>query len=138
MKHCFTAKKIIKSETMIKAAMKENGKYNIIILGNKKKLLPAIVIKIKEYTYSADFLSPKKIYKFSQNIFNSFFESEDLDVNKIKIRTLRAVILNLIMYGKEIKEIGSLVDFLIYSLYLIRNLGTNINKESIEKEETEN
>ena len=138
MKHCFTAKKIIKSETMIKAAMKENGKYNIIILGNKKKLLPAIVIKIKEYTYSADLLSPKKIYKFSQNIFNSFFESEDLDVNKIKIRTLRAVILNLIMYGKEIKEIGSLVDFLIYSLYLIRNLGTNINKESIEKEETEN
>ena len=128
MKHCFTAKKIYKPAMMIKAAMKETGSYNIIIKSSKRQLQPTIVVKIKEYFYSADFLSPKKIYRYSQNTFNDFFENANLDLNKIKIKNVKDVIVNLILYGRELKDLSPFVDFLVYSLYLLRNIKTNRNR----------
>ena len=122
MKYCFTAKKMYNPETMIKAAMKETGSCNIIIKNSKKQLQPMIVVKIKECFYSAELLSPKKIYKYSQNVFNDFFENINLDLNRVKIKSLRDIIVNLILYARELKDISPFEEFLVKSLYLLRKI----------------
>ena len=134
MKHCFTGKKIYKPAMMIKAAMKETGSYNIIIKSSKKQLQPMIVVRIKEYFYSSEFLSPKKIYRYSQNVFNDFFENANLDLNKIKIKNVRDAIVNLILYARELSDLSSFVDFLVYSLYLLRNVEANRARANSKRE----
>ena len=121
MKHCFTNKKYFKSNTMIKSALKETTNCNIIIKTNNNKILkPTVEIKINDYLYSADFFSPKKIYKLAEVSFNDFYENENLNFSKLKIKNVRDCIANLIQYGIELKEYIPL-KFLVYTLYLLRD-----------------
>ena len=124
MKHCFTSKKVFKTNTMVKAGMKETNNCNIIISAGKKKLQPTVEIKINEYTYSSHFFAPKKIYKLIQHTFNDFFDKDELDMSKLKVKDVRDVIANLIQYGLELnsknKELIP-IDFLVHTLYLFKD-----------------
>ena len=124
MKHCFTSKKMFKANIMVKAAMKENNSCDIIISTAKKRIQPTVEIKINEFIYSSNFFSPKKIYKSIQSTFNDFFDKDDLDMNKLKVKEVRDAIANLIQYGLELnnknKEIIP-IDFLVHTLYLFKD-----------------
>ena len=122
IKHCFTDKKIIKPQEMIMKAVKENKNDNIILTEDKNVLKPVINIKINDYFYSSYLFSPKKIYKLSQSTYDDFFD-KDLDMSKLNIKNLRDIIINLIEYSLYLKiyEENLPFDFLIYTLYLLRN-----------------
>ena len=122
IKHCLTDKKVIKSQEMINKAVKENKNDNIILTEGKKVLKPTINIKINDYFYSSYLFSPKKIYKLSQSTYDDFFD-KDLDMSKLNIKNLRDIIINLIEYSLYLKiyEENLPFDFLIYTLYLLRN-----------------
>ena len=124
MKHCFTSKKTFKSNTMIKAAMKENKSCNIVISTSKKKLQPTVEIKINEYIYSSEFFAPKKIYKLIQSTFNQFFDKDELGMSKLKVKDVRDVISNLIQYGLELNNQNNEIipiEFLVHTLYLFKD-----------------
>ena len=139
MKHCFSNKKYFNSNTMIRSALKETNNCNIIIRSNKI-LKPTVEIKINEYVYSTEFFSPKKIFKLAEISFNDFYENENLDFSKLKIRNVRDCIANLIQYGLELKDTLP-VKFLIYTLYALRNyeeedlINKKDNKENKENKE---
>ena len=122
IKHCFTAKKIIKPQEMIMKAVKENKNDNIILTEGKNVLKPVINIKINDYFYSSYLFSPKKIYKLSQSTYNDFFDKE-LDMSKLNIKNLRDIITNLIEYSLHLKINEEIIpfDYLVYTLYLLRN-----------------
>ena len=123
MKYCFTAKKIFKPKIMIKAGIKENNNCNIVIKTTKKLLQPIIQVKVKEFVHSSEFFSPKKIYKLAQSTFNDFFDNAELDMSKLKIKNVRDVITNLIIYGMELNQEEEFlpVEYLIYTLYLLKD-----------------
>ena len=126
MKHCFTSKKVFKPNTMVKAAMKERKNCNVIIRGGKKQVQPTVEIKIRDYVYSSDFFAPKKVYKLIQQTYNDFFDNSELDMEKLKIKNVRDVIANLILYGVHLNSEEKTKDlipikFLIYTLYLFKN-----------------
>ena len=132
MKYCFTSKKVFKTNTMVKAAIKENNNCNIIIRAGVKQLQPTVEIKIKKYAYSSEFFSPKKIYKLIQQTYNDFYENGNLDMSKLKIKNVRDVIANIIIYGEELNQYDELIpiDFLIYTLYLFKNHEENYSKNN--------
>ena len=138
MKYCFTGKKMFKPNIMIKAAIKECNNSNIVIKCKKKQIQPTVNIKIKEYFYSSVFFSPKKIYKIAQSTYNNFFDKEELEMNKLNIKNVRDVIVNLIQYGLELNTNEEIIpiDFLVYTLYLFRNHEENFKaNKNIKKEE---
>ena len=128
MRNCFTSKKEIKSNIIVKDAMKENNNCNIIITLGKKQVQPIVEIKINEFIYSSNFFSPKKIYKTIQSTFNDFFDKDDFDMCKLKIKEIRDVIVNLIQYGLELNQNNEIIpiDFLLHTLYLFKDHEKNI------------
>ena len=132
MKHCFSNKKYFKSNTMIKSALKETNNCNIIIRSNKT-LKPTVEIKIKDYLYSTEFFSPKKIYKLAEISYNEFYENQNLNFSKLRIKNVRDCIANLIQYGLELKD-SIPVNFLIYTLYLLRNFEEKYENNNIEND----
>ena len=84
---------------------------------------PKINIKIKEYFSEAELFTPKKIYKLIQSTFNDFF-NENLDFEKLRIKTVRDVIVNLIQFSVELNQTENVLplNFLIYSLYFLKDL----------------
>ena len=55
-------------------------------------------------------------------------------MNKIKIKNVRDAIVNLILYAREINDLSSFVDFLVYSLYLLRNVEANRARANSKRE----
>ena len=122
MKYCFSAKGIYKSKTMVNRAMEELGNCNVIIKNSKRISNPRIVIKIKEYVYNCRFLSPQKLCKDAENLFEDLFDNYNLDFVNLNIGKLREIILNLIQYGSELEDKTSIpVGFLINTLYILKN-----------------
>ena len=99
----------------------------------KKLLQPIIQVKVKEFVHSTEFFSPKKIYKLAQSTFNDFFDNAELDMSKLKIKNVRDVITNLIIYGMELNQEEEFlpVDYLIYTLYLLKDFEDNNKLKSI-------
>ena len=129
MKYCFNNKKYFSSHLMIKNALKENNYCNIVIKFNKKILKPVIVVKIKEYIYTTDFFSPKKIYKNAEIAYKDFYEKNNLDFGKINIKDIRDCITNLIIYGQQMNDVPN--ELLINTLYLLRNYEDKYNNDNI-------
>ena len=137
MKHCFSKKKYYNSSFMIKSALNEFNNSNIIIQTKNLILKPTVEIKIKDYKYSTDFFTPKKIFKLTEVSFNDYYENQNMDYSKLKIKHIRDCIANLILYGHEVKEIP--IKFLIYTLYLLRHYEEKyIQKESKIENKNEN
>ena len=138
MKYCFTSKKMFKPYNMISVAMKENNICNMVIKTGNKSNLPIIVIKIRDYANSSLFYSPKKVYKFTKEIYNEFYDKYDLDISKSKIIKIRECLINLILYGIELnKNKESLIplDFLINTLYLLKDFQEKQDKYKDDKKE---
>ena len=138
MKYCFTSKKMFKPYNMISVAMKENNICNMVIKTGNKSNLPIIVIKIRDYANSSLLYSPKKVYKFTKEIYNEFYDKYDLDISKSKIIKIRECLINLILYGIELnKNKESLIplDFLINTLYLLKDFQEKQDKNKNDKKE---
>ena len=137
VKYSFTGEETFKQKNLVKAALKENRNSNIVINASpKKKLFPVIVVKIKDYVYTARFFSPIKILKSINLIFSDFFENYNFDLRKCDIKSLREIITNLIQYGLELSTVHIPFDFLIHSLYLLKDIEKCEKKEiNIIKEE---
>ena len=138
MKYCFTSKKMFKPHNMVSVAMKENNICNMVIKTGNKSNLPIIVIKIRDYANSSLFYSPKKVYKFTKEIYNEFYDKYELDISKAKIIKIRECLINLILYGIELnknKENLIPLDFLVNTLYLLKDFQEKQDKNKNDKKE---
>ena len=133
MRYSFQRSGIIKQRKMVKAALNENKNCNIIINDKKTKLSPIIVVKIKDYIYTSNFFSPIKILSLVGEIYSDFFENFNLDIKMIDLIKLREIITNLIQYGMELNSVHVPFDFLIYTLYSLRN----VKNQSIDEKKEE-
>ena len=140
MKYCFTSKKMFKPHNMVSVAMKENNICNMVIKTGNKSNLPRIVIKIQDYSNSSLFYSPRKVYKFTKEIYNEFYDKHGLDISKVKIIKIRECLINLILYGIELnknKEGLIPLDFLVNTLYLLKDFQEKETKDNDNKKEEE-
>jgi hypothetical protein len=138
MKYCFTSKKMFKPHNMVSVAMKENNICNMVIKTGNKSNLPRIVIKIQDYSNSSLFYSPRKVYKFTKEIYNEFYDRHGLDISKVKIIKIRECLINLILYGIELnknKEGLIPLDFLVNTLYLLKDFQEKEIKDNDNKKE---
>ena len=70
--------------------------------------------------------------------FSDFFENYNFDLKKCDIKLLREIITNLIQYGLELNSVHVPFDFLIHTLYYLKDIEKYKNKNnSIIKEEKE-
>ena len=129
MKYCFNGKKMFKSKTMVERAMLELETSNVVITIGKKVNNPQIVIKINDYVHKSKFYTPWKLFKDSENIFEDLFDNYNLDDYYLDIIKLREIILNLIVYGTELEEGKIPVNYLMNTLYLLRNFEDKIQGE---------
>lgn len=129
MKYCFNGKKMFKSKTMVERAMLELETSNVVITIGKKVNNPQIVIKINDYVHKSKFYTPWKLFKDSENIFEDLFDNYNLDDYYLDIIKLREIILNLIIYGTELEEGKIPVNYLMNTLYLLRNFEDKIQGE---------
>ena len=130
MKYCFNGKKMFKSKTMIEKAMHELESSNLIITVGEKIFIPQIVIKINDYIYQSKFYTPRKLFKESENMFENIFDNCNLDLSELNINKLRDIILNLIQYGLELKDINFPVGYLINTFYCLRNFENEKNSDT--------
>jgi hypothetical protein len=139
VKFSFTGEGTFKQKKLVKAALKETRNSNIVINASpKKKLLPIIVVKIKDYVCSAKFFSPIKILKSVNLLFSDFSENYNFELKKCDIKSLRENIVNLIQYGLELGSVHVPYDFLIHTLYYLKDIEKYKNKDiGIIKEEKE-
>ena len=128
IKHCFIKSGIIKPENLIKHAMKIDAVSNVEIKNEKHNLNPIIQIKIKEYIYSSYIFLPKKIYNLSKNSYNYFFDNTDLDMNKLNLTNIRDIITNLIQYSLVLNDDFLPTEYLIYTLYLLKDFEKKSSK----------
>ena len=122
VKHSFTNKAILNSKFLINKALNTFAYNHITItLNENQKLIPIVVVKIKEYTDSSNIYFPVKILQDCTLLFSDFSENFNYDLDKINIPLLRSLIINLILYGLEMTEVKLPLDFLIYTLYAIKD-----------------
>jgi hypothetical protein len=139
VKFSFTGEGTFKQKKLVKSALKETRNANIVINASpKKKLFPIIVVKIKDYVCSAKFFSPIKILKSVNLLFSDFSENYNFELKKCDIKSLRENIVNLIQYGLELGSVHVPYDFLIHTLYYLKDIEKYKNKDiGIIKEEKE-
>ena len=138
MKYSFQSNGTIKQRKMVKAALRENRISNIIINTKKKILHPIILVRIKDYIYTSEFYSSIKILKNISQLYTDFFENFNFDLKKIDLKLLREMITNLIQYATELNSVNVPLDFLIYTLYALREVDKmkkDNNNIIIEKQE---
>ena len=124
MKYCFTEKKMFKPSNMVNVALGEYNVCNIVIKTGQKNIQPLVAIKIKKYSDSAKFFSPKKIYKFAKSLYYEFYNKYELDISKLNVTKIRECIINLIIYGIVLDDDhrGLIpLDLLINTLYLLKD-----------------
>ena len=139
LKYNFGYKGFYKSKLLIRSAMKETGNYNVSFKDDfiktgkneknekneKKKKTLVVVVKVKDEVYSSELFTPKKVFKLSQIAYKDFITNSNLDLENINIKRLREILVNLIQYSIEINELNIPYDFLLYGLYLTKNLNEN-------------
>ena len=132
MKYCFTEKKMFKPSNMVNVALGEYNVCNIVIRIGQKSIQPLVAIKIKKYSDSAKFFSPKKIYKFAKSLYYEYYNKYELDLSKLNVTKIRECIINLIIYGIVLDdEHRGLIplDLLINTLYLLKDFDNLKKKE---------
>ena len=55
-------------------------------------------------------------------LYSDFSENFNYDLKKIDLKLFRSLIVNLIFYGLEIVDVKIPVDFLIYTLYALKDI----------------
>ena len=132
VKHAFTSQGIIRSNFLISNALNSKLNSNMKIKKKNFKLIPTIVVKILDYAYTSELFYPKYIMHNCSFIYSDFSENFNYDFKKVNLRLFRSVIVNLILYGLEMTYIKIPFDFLIYTLYAIKDID-NDDKNEIKK-----
>ena len=140
MKYNFGYKGYYKPNKIIKTAIKEQGNYNIAFKDetlknsntDKKRKNPIIVTKVKDDVYTSELYAPKKIFKLSQALYKDFINNSKLDLENVNIKLLRDILVNLIQYSIELKELNIPYEFLVNGLFLTRNISDKLRMSSIK------
>jgi hypothetical protein len=138
IRNSFTSSGTVKQRKMVKAALNEKTLANNMVMsaGKNKTLTQIIVVKIKEYVYTTEFYTPMKILRTINQIYVDFFDNFNLNLKKIDLDNLRKIITNLIQYGIELNSVLIPFDFLIYTLYALKDIkGEEDIKKKKKKEE---
>ena len=144
MKYCFTEKKMFKPMNLVNVALSEYNVCNIIIRVKQKYIQPMVAIKIKNYSDSSKFFSPKKIYKFAKSLYYEFYNKKELDISKLNVIKIRECLINLILYGTVLNNNlrGFIpLDLLINTLYLLKDFNkmeSKLKKNNININENNN
>ena len=135
VKHAFTSNGILNSKLLISNALNSGvaSKMEIKQMKHKDiKLTPTIIVKILDYVSSSELFYPKYIMHNCSFIYSDFSENFNFDFKKINLGLFRALIINLILYGLEMTYIKIPFDFLIYTLYAIKDMDKK-DKTEIKK-----
>ena len=60
--------------------------------------------------------------------FNYFFDNTDLDINKLNLKNIKDIINNLIQYSLVLNDDFLPTEYLIYTLYLLKDFEGKNNK----------
>ena len=132
VKHAFSSNGILSSKLLISNALNSKLYTNMQIKYKDSKLIPTIVVKILDYVCTSELFYPKYIMHNCSFIYSDFSENFNYDFKKINLRLFRSVIVNLILYGLEMTYIKIPFDFLIYTLYAVKDID-NDDKNEIKK-----
>ena len=130
LKYNFDSFQFYKNNEIISLAMKEIKECNITvnkeknIFNENKNIL--IKLKIKDKIFSEEIFSPSKIFKIIKNEYEKYKSSFSLE--NVDIQNIKAILINLIEYSNELKELQMPYDFFINGLYLFdKYIGNNKN-----------
>ena len=128
VKHSFNNNGIYSSKSLVKYAMNSSFDSQFLLKIRENLILtPIIVIKIIEYVNTSKILFPVGVFRNCAILFSDFSENFNYDLKKIDISKFRSLIINLIFYGLEMTEVKIPIDFLIYTLYALKDF--EIKKE---------
>ena len=105
----------------------------MVLLNKGLKMIPTIIVKIFDYVNSSQLFFPKYIMHNCTFLYSDFSENFNFDFKKINLPLFRSVVTNLILYGLEMTYIKIPFDFLIQTLYAIKDI-SNDEKNEIKKE----
>ena len=122
IKHAFTFNRILTPKFLVKTALTSSFNTSLTIkVKDNCTLKPKVVVKIKDYAKSSEIYLPLIILQNCNFLFSDFAENFNYDLKKLDINLLRLLIVNLILYGLEMIEIKIPVDFLICTLYALKD-----------------
>ena len=122
IKHAFTFNRILTPKFLVKTALTSSFNTSLTIKVKENcTLKPKVVVKIKDYAKSSEIYLPLIILQNCNFLFSDFAENFNYDLKKLDINLLRLLIVNLILYGLEMIEIKIPVDFLICTLYALKD-----------------
>ena len=122
LKYNFDSNNFYQVNSIISMAMKEKKECSISLMNNtnndheKKNVI--IVIKIKDKIYSADLLSPKKIFKTIRTEYENLSKNS-FSIEKLDKQTLKQVLINLIQYSIELTDLKIPKELFINAINLI-------------------
>ena len=133
IKHAFTYNGILSSKLLVSNALNSGIYSNMVLLNKGLKMIPTIIVKIFDYVNSSQLFFPKYIMHNCTFLYSDFSENFNFDFKKINLPLFRSVVTNLILYGLEMTYIKIPFDFLIQTLYAIKDI-SNDEKNEIKKE----
>ena len=122
VKHAFTYNEILGTKYLVNRALKSQNNSNYILKIKDLKMYPKIVVKILNYSNSAELFYPKNIMQNCTILYSDFSENFNYDLKKINLPLFRTLVTNLILYGIEMTDMKIPFDLLIYTLYAIKDI----------------
>ena len=120
MKYNFDSTRFFQESEIIKIAMKEFKDCNIKAINsdlNSKSVI--VVINVKEKQYIGELFSPRKVFETIKKEFKNYEKSFSFDETKISIIT--EILINLIQYSNELKDLKNLSELFISGLLSLDN-----------------
>ena len=120
MKYNFDSTRFFQESEIIKIAMKEFKDCNIKAINsdlNSKSVV--VVINVKEKQYIGELFSPRKVFETIKKEFKNYEKSFSFDETKISIIT--EILINLIQYSNELKDLKNLSELFISGLLSLDN-----------------
>ena len=115
MKYNFDSTRFFQESEIIKIAMKEFKDCNIKAINsdlNSKSVV--VVINVKEKQYIGELFSPRKVFETIKKEFKNYEKSFSFDETKISI--IKEILINLIQYSNELKDLKNLSELFISGL----------------------
>ena len=120
MKYNFDSTRFYQESEIIKIAIKEFKDCNIKIMNNDLNSKNVIsVINMKEKQYIGELFSPRKVFETIKKEFKNYEKSFSFDETKISIIT--EILINLIQYSNELKDLKNLSELFISGLLSLDN-----------------
>ena len=115
MKYNFDRAQFYRHSAVINMGMREQKECYITINIHENKNIKTI-LHIKGKIYSSELFSPKKIFKIIKKEYENFAKSFSLE--KVYIEIVKTILINIIQYSIELKELKIPYECFIKGLYL--------------------